>query len=242
MRTLFFLPFLLLAGCAPSSSLPPPVAARQPVAKVPEGVPDGYEVALLDPAAAAQLPSDYKKAPNGLGDFLFGMTVAEAEAKCREVGGLLPGPDKASPRWASTRICRGEPTGLKIEGLPIMFVGLNFCTTTGRLCEVNAWTVTTDIPRTDGSRDVSLLSANLFGIALERRFGPPTDARESPLSDACVEGRPHAADLPGPYWRDWSWSAPVSRVRAVFHCDETDHGFYMFAADADGVGARLAKP
>jgi hypothetical protein len=210
MRTLFFLPFLLLAGCAPA--LPPP-ASRAPATQA----------------------SDTKSPPNGLGDFLFGMTVEEAEAKCREVGGLLPGPDKAS-RWGSSRICRGEPTGLKIEGLPVMFVGLNFCATTGRLCEVNAWTVTTD----PDSVRVVVMSADLLGAALERRFGPPTAAQESPLTDACVKG-PHAADLPGPYRRDWSWSAPVSRVRAVFQCDERDLGFYLFAQDADGVRVRALR-
>jgi hypothetical protein len=210
MRTLFFLPFLLLAGCAPA--LPPP-ASRAPATQA----------------------SDTKSPPNGLGDFLFGMTVEEAEAKCREVGSLSTTKDENS-LWATTRRCDGA----EILGLPVRFVSLHFCRTTGRLCEVVAFTPTSDLPRTADVAKVGLLSAKLLGAALERRFGPPTAAQESPLTDACVKG-PHAADLPGPYRRDWSWSAPVSRVRAVFQCDERDLGFYLFAQDADGVRVRALR-
>ncbi len=237
MRALFFLPFLLLAGCAPA--LPPPVAARQPVAKVPEGVPDGYEVALLDPAAAAQLPkapNDYKKAPNGLGDFLFGMTVAEAEAKCREVAHLSTDQPE-DPLWATTRLCIGP----RIMSLP-MLVGLHFCKGTDRLCDVSAWRTTTgQPPRTDGQVNHTILLAKFFGIFFERRFGPPTNTRDAPLSDACLEGKPRTDDLPGPYRRNWWWDDPLSHVLAVFTCSEKDRGVYLYAQDADGVRVRVAQ-
>lgn len=237
MRVLFFLPFLLLAGCTPSS-LPPPVAARPPVEPAPEGVPDGYEVALLDPAAAAQspkapqAPSDYKTAPNGLGDFLFGMTVAEAEAKCAEVGRLSTEAyeEGATSRWATTRVCLGP----KVMAMP-MIVGLNFCKGSGRLCEVFAWA-----PRS-AEPGLVLLDAKYFDTALERRFGPPTNTRDEAPSDACLAGKPRSEAV-GPYRHNWSWADPAARVLAIFTCDEKERSFQLFASDADGVGARLAKP
>ena len=159
------------------------------------------------------------------------MTVEEAEEKCREVAHLSTDqPEDAL--WATTRLC----VGARIMSLP-MVVGLHFCKGTDRLCEVSAW----DVPSANTPVSIAVTEGKFFGIFFERRFGPPTNTRDAPLSDACLAGKPRTDDLPGTYRRNWWWDDPLSHVLAVFTCSEKDRGVYLYAQDADGVRVRVAQ-
>src|SRR5512140_2023314 len=164
--------------------------------------------------------------PTEVAGFRFGMSVADFESHCKDVG--KPNPLVGDDGDARTHTCDGvevEP-GMKLN------VFLGFCQGDSRLCEVNYWT------NRNAARAYAILNAKLI-----QRYGQSTDVnstlREEGLEEQCANGG-------GKLRRTWWWgkpSAPTGRLLISFDCKPGDQFVGVYFDDQLGAAnqVKIAK-